>query len=100
MEEVARDNNAMKNVIVHLRQMSADEVEQRLAEQAEKQRRDLVASRMYGEKVGEARGLEQGLEQGAAGRSIEIARNMKADGDPVEKIARNTGLSEETIAAL
>ena len=43
---------------------------------------------------------EEGREEGASTREIEIARNMKADGDPVEKIARNTGLSEEAIAAL
>ena len=96
MDELAGDNSAMKNVIVHLREMSADETERRLAEEAEKQRRDMVASRMYGEKIGEARGLEQG----ATIRSIEIARNMKADGDPIEKIARNTGLSEDVIVAL
>lgn len=30
-------------------------------------------------------------------RSIEIARNMKADGESVEKIVRYTGLSKESI---
>ena len=41
-----------------------------------------------------------GREEGASTRELEIARSMKADGDPVEKIARNTGLSEEVIEAL
>lgn len=33
-------------------------------------------------------------------RSIEIARNMKADGEPVEKIVRYTGLTKENIENL
>ena len=39
---------------------------------------------------------EEGREEGLA----EVARNMKADGDPIEKIARNTGLPVETISLL
>ena len=45
---------------------------------------------------GEEKGLIKGREEGL----MAVARNMKADGDPPEKIARNTGLSEEAIAAL
>ena len=104
MEEVAKDSSVMKNVVVRLREMSADEVERRLAEAREKERLDRIGARLYGVDEGLVKGreegLQQGLRQGAENRTYEIARNMKADGDPVEKIARNTGLSEEAILAL
>ena len=96
MEEVARDNTVMKNVIVHLHEMSADEAERRLAEEAEKRRRDIVASRMYGEK----KGREEGLKEGRKEVQEEIARKMKADGNPANKIALYTGLTEDAISAL
>ena len=33
-------------------------------------------------------------------RNIEIARNMIADGEPIEKIVRYTGLTKESIENL
>ena len=100
MEEVARDNSAMKNVIVHLHEMSADEVERRLADEAEKRRRDIVASRMYGEKKGREEGKEEGRKEGPEEGREEIERKMKADGNPANKIALYTGLTEDAISAL
>jgi predicted transposase/invertase (TIGR01784 family) len=46
------------------------------------------------------RGLEQGLEQGDRDRAIKTAREMLADGMPVDKIAKYTDLSVEEIEAL
>jgi predicted transposase YdaD len=43
---------------------------------------------------------EEGREEGSEKRAISIARKMKTDGESVEKIARLTELSEETIATL
>ena len=49
-------------------------------------------------------GLEQGLEQGRAEGELEaarkLARAMKADGEPVERISKYTGLSSEEIERL
>lgn len=45
-------------------------------------------------------GLEEGREEGRAEEKSEIARQMKADGEPAEKIRRYTGLTEEEIAGL
>ena len=45
-------------------------------------------------------GLEQGIEQGELSKATEMARAMKADNEPVEKIVRYTGLSEEEIRRL
>ena len=52
--------------------------------------------REEGIEVGREEGIEVGREEGL----LEVACNMKTDGEPVEKIARFTGLSEDTIEAL
>ena len=49
---------------------------------------------------GREEGIEVGREEGREEGFLVVARNMKADGDPVEKIARNTGLPEDIIKAL
>lgn len=46
------------------------------------------------------RGLEKGLERGRAEGRAEVAREMLADGMPVDKIAKYTELSIEEIEAL
>ena len=49
---------------------------------------------------GLAQGLAQGLEQGDRDRAIKTAREMLADGMPVDKIAKYTDLSGEEIEAV
>lgn len=49
---------------------------------------------------GRAEGREEGRAEGEAARNLEIARKMKADGEPVDKIIRYTGLTKETIEKL
>ena len=49
---------------------------------------------------GRAEGLAKGLAKGRAEERIEIARNMKAKGLPVDLIAECSGLSPEEIAQL
>ena len=44
--------------------------------------------------------LKEGLERGIEQTKRKIARAMKADNEPVEKIAKYTGLSMEEIEAL
>ena len=44
--------------------------------------------------------VDTSFDEGKAERSVEIARQMKSDGEPVEKIIRFTGLSAEEIANL
>ncbi len=43
---------------------------------------------------------EEGYQEGLDKRNIEIAKNMKNDGEPIEKIVKYTGLSEEEISKL
>ncbi|MFZ4474508.1 MAG: Rpn family recombination-promoting nuclease/putative transposase [Saprospiraceae bacterium] len=69
-------------------------------EQSLKYYRDLKnvidASYMEGREEGKSEGKIEGMQE----RNLEIARQMKADGEPVEKIRRYTGLTEEEIAGL
>jgi predicted transposase/invertase (TIGR01784 family) len=44
--------------------------------------------------------LQRGLEQGREEKAIETARTMLADGEPIDKIHKYTGLSTEEIKQL
>ena len=92
MEELAKNNDTMKNVIVTLREMSEDEAERMLAEARDKEERDRRSSYVSGVLDGEARGIE--IEK------QETARRMKAEGLTTDTIVRITGLSEDEIASL
>lgn len=45
-------------------------------------------------------GRMEGRTEGIIAEKVEIARNMKAEGEPTEKIARYTGLSKDEIEKL
>ena len=108
MEALAADNEAMKDVIVTLREMSANEAERRLADAREKERRDRFAAKRYGEKegeargikIGEARGIEIGKKEGEAKTRLEIARNLKAVGVDKASIVKASGLTAKEVDAL
>ena len=53
-----------------------------------------------GEASGRQQGIQQGIQQGRDARSIEIARNLKVIGTPLDVIAKATGLSVEEIIEL
>lgn len=46
------------------------------------------------------KGLEQGIEHGRKESTLEVAKNMKAINEPIEKIMAITGLSKEVIDQL
>ena len=48
----------------------------------------------------EAQALRNARREATIERNIEIARNMIADGEPIEKIVRYTGLTKESIENL
>lgn len=50
-----------------------------------------------GKAEGKAEGKEEGKAEGKEERNIEIARQMKSDGEPIEKIMRYTRLSAQEI---
>lgn len=45
-------------------------------------------------------GMKKAKDEGRAEEKFEVARNMKADGEPVEKIMRYTGLTAKDIEDL
>lgn len=45
-------------------------------------------------------GVLEGRLEGQIAEKVEIARSMKAEGEPIEKIARYTGLSKDEIEKL
>ena len=53
-----------------------------------------------GMEKGMEKGLKEGMKKGKAERSVEIARNLKAEGIPAGIIAKTTGLSPEEIGNL
>ena len=42
-------------------------------------------------------GIEEGIEQGVDKRNLEIAKTMKADNEPIDKIIKYTQLTKEQI---
>ena len=70
---------------------------ERAAYDAEQKRlRDNAAALDYAKKEGQEQGFAKGREEGI----LQVAREMKRIGEPVEKIVLVTGLSEEQIAKL
>ncbi|MBO5590074.1 MAG: hypothetical protein J5923_02385 [Acidaminococcaceae bacterium] len=59
-------------------------------------RRTAIKERAKGKKEGKAEGKVEGRKE----RTIEIARDMLADGMEIGKVAKLTKLSEEEVAAL
>jgi predicted transposase/invertase (TIGR01784 family) len=58
--------------------------------------RNMHIARRQGEEKGERKGEEKGERKA----QLRVARNLKADGLPLEMIAKNTGLSLNEISAL
>lgn len=61
-------------------------------------------SKAEGIQIGMEKGIEEGIEKGMKKgekqKSIKVAREMKADGVPVSKIAQYTDLSQDEIEKL
>ena len=81
-----------------------DEIGVKYMNAYEERMHDIQEAREQGEEIGRSEGLEAGIAQGEAfGRAaekMEMAKVMKADNEPTEKIAKYTGLSREKIEML
>ena len=53
-----------------------------------------------GVQQGMQQGVQQGVQQGIQQEKLGIARTMFQEGEPIEKVARWTGLSEASIRSL
>jgi predicted transposase/invertase (TIGR01784 family) len=89
---LAEKNPVIGEAYRKLQVMSEDEGNRMLYEARLKAWRD-EQSRLQG-------ALREGRQEGRQERDVEIARTLKALGDPFEKIAQVTGLSPDKIAVL
>ena len=73
-------------------------------DRALKRYRDTIAvmegQKMEGRAEGRAEGIKEGKEQGRKEAQLDIARNFKQSGIPIDVIAQNTGLSIDEINSL
>ena len=65
-----------------------------------KQKWDYDNSIEFAEQKGLARGREEGREEGMKQVALEVARRMLEDNEPIEKIVKYSGLTEDQIKAL
>ena len=81
-----------------------DEIGVKYMNAYEERMHDIQEAREQGEKTGEERGrtegLEAGIAQGEASKALEMAKAMKVDNEPVEKIFKYTGLPKEKVELL
>jgi predicted transposase/invertase (TIGR01784 family) len=66
----------------------------------EKAASDWTTSINGARREGKQEGLKKGLKEGEQKKAVEIVRSLKAEGFPVDTIARITGLSQDEIAIL
>ena len=81
-----------------------DEIGVKYMNAYEERMHDIQEAREQGEKTGEERGrtegLEAGIAQGEVSKALEMAKAMKVDNEPVEKIVKYTGLPKEKVELL
>ena len=81
-----------------------DEIGVKYMNAYEERMHDIQEAREQGEKTGEERGrtegIEAGIAQGEASKALEMAKAMKVDNEPVEKIVKYTGLPKEKVELL
>jgi predicted transposase/invertase (TIGR01784 family) len=92
----AEKENARRIEEVRLKGLSEGR-EKGLSEGREK---GLSEGREKGLSEGREKGLSEGREKGLSEAKIELAKNMKSDGEPIEKIIRYTGLTRAVIENL
>ena len=63
----------------------------------EKARHDEAQALYHAKQEGKQEGIQEGIQKGASERSIDIAKSMIADGEPLSKIMHYTGLSLEEL---
>jgi predicted transposase/invertase (TIGR01784 family) len=89
MEALAKGSHEMGKVVVTVRQLSADERAERLAEAEHKRQWSMAARRDYD--------IKEGIGIGEKQKAIVIARQMKADGMDAATISKYTGISEDEL---
>ena len=96
MEELAKEDPTMLKALTTLEFLSQDEEARRLYEARQKALHD------YASAIGEAldKGRFEGRTEGRKERDMEFARQLLAEGEPLERVARLTGLSPLVLQQL
>ena len=79
---------------------TADQAMLERLEAREKWRRDYLSGLDDAWNEGRDEGKKEGLDEGKKAERTHIARELKAEGFPVDAISRSTGLPEDEIANL
>ena len=103
-EEIAMESPAIQQALTTLETLSYDQEFRALYEAREKAQRDLISMRADGLEEGRAEGREEGRAEGRGEGQEEatrvVAQAMLADGLPVARVAKITGLSLAEVQAL
>lgn len=98
-EELAADKEVQK-AIEKLDLMYLDKKEREYYEAAQKTMRDSAEALLTAKEEGREAGREEGREAGEKAKAVEMAKRLKKENEPVEKISTYTGLSKEEIKDL
>ena len=96
-QERAAYDEHLNNIAIELGIVDAAKWEGLEEGRAEGRAEGLAKGREEGLAEGREVGLAEGRAEGEMNKGLEVARQMKAEGLPVEMIARCTGLSIEQI---
>ncbi len=96
VSKIMSENKEIKEAMNELEEMSKDEELRRVAELREKAIRD----EKNGLRHAREDGLKEGIEKGIQKNNREIAKKMKLENIPIEKIIKITGLTKEKIEEL
>ena len=80
-----------------LMSISQDERERAIFRSRRMYQSDLESNLATAEDIGKQIGRDEGVVIGKRNRNFEIARNMKADNEPIHKIMKYTGLTADEI---
>ena len=104
MEELAKEDPAMRKALTTLEFLSQDEEARQLYEARQKALHDYASAigeaRDKGRTEGRVEGREEGRTEGREEGRKEIARQLLAEGEPLERVARLTGLSLQELQKL
>ncbi len=96
------DSGLLTEISKSVKWVPAYEIEERIRSEEKKIRAEAIKaasekSLEKGRKQGKEEGLSEGIEQGKSEYKIEIAKMMKNNNEPIEKIMKYTGLHESEI---
>jgi predicted transposase/invertase (TIGR01784 family) len=104
MEELAKEDPAMLKALTTMEFLKQDEEARQLYEARQKWLHDYASAIGEARDKGRAEGIVEGrAESSAEGRKerdMEFARQLLAEGEPLERVARLTGLSPLVLQQL